>query len=86
MAMIESVALIVCAQFPGTLGQHPSTSPKGRVSWKDCQPVKQMRTFGKLKEAWQLSRVTGIQRFLLANAGHGNEVKNIFDRGLLHCR
>ena len=75
MAVIELVAHIVCAQLPGTLGQDPSTSSKGRVSWKDRQPAKQMRTFMKLKEAWRLSRVNGPQRFLLANAGHGNEIK-----------
>ena len=75
MAMIKLVALIVCAQFPGALGQDPLTSSKDRVSWKDRQPAKQMRTFEKLKGGWQLSRVTDPQRFLLANAGHGNEIK-----------
>ena len=70
MVMIKMVALIVCAQFPGTYGQRLSTSSKGCVSWKDRQSAKQMRTFEKLEGAWQLSRVTGPQRLLLVNAGH----------------
>ncbi|KAM0799373.1 hypothetical protein BDR22DRAFT_335741 [Usnea florida] len=70
--MIKLVALIVCTQSSGTLGQYHRQAPRFA---KDRQAAKQMRTFEKLKGEWQLSRVTSPQRFLLADAGHGNEIE-----------